>query len=164
MRQRFSFRPPKTPVEPHLAPYYARIRRRRHQQLHTDHNWLNLLLGAVAAVFLAFVFLCGGSFAAAAAAYGYIASLVPEEIALKPVTVDQSTKIYDRYGNLPVEVFDAASGRRTLVTPDEIPLALKQATIATEDPSFYENSGVDVEGFARAAYYFYKDGRPSVGG
>src|SRR5206468_12750165 len=56
------------------------------------------------------------------------------------------------------------NGRRTVVAPDEIPLVLKQATIATEDPTFYDNPGVDVQGIVRALYYFYRDGRPSVGG
>lgn len=99
-----------------------------------------------------------------AAGYAYLVSLLPPKIELKPITVDQSTKIYDRYGNLLFEIFDASSGRRTVLPPDKIPPLVKEATIATEDPTFYDNPGIDVEGIARAFYYFYRDGRPSVGG
>src|SRR6476620_441555 len=135
-------------IEPNLAPYYTRIRRRRRQLLHPGHNWLNLALGTFTAIALTFLFLCGSTIAVAVAGYSYIAGLVPEEIKIAPVTVDQSTKIYDRYGNLLFEVFGEQSGRRTVVSPQDIPLTLKEATIATEDPSFYENPGVDFEGIA----------------
>jgi 1A family penicillin-binding protein len=103
-------------------------------------------------------------FAVMAAGYAYLVSLLPAQIELGTFRADQSTKIYDRYGNLLFEVFGEKGGRRTLVAPEHISTTLKQAVIATEDPSFYENSGIDIEGLARAAYYMWRDRGPSVGG
>lgn len=52
-----------------------------------------------------------------------------------------ATKIYDRNGELLYDVFD--SQRRTPVKFDEIPMSLKQATIAVEDKNFYTHAGID---------------------
>ncbi len=64
--------------------------------------------------------------------------------------VFQSTKIYDRNGRLLNEVFD--EGRRTRVKLSEVPLHMRQATIAVEDDTFYTNPGVDVAGIIRSAW------------
>lgn len=159
-------RPFKSPlVGAPLASYYSRIRRRHKEKRHaTGHGLLAVTLGSFTTLLLLFLFVCGSGVAVAAAGYSYVASLLPQDVKLEPITVDQSTKIYDRYGNLLFEVFDVNNGRRTVLPPEDIPRVLKDATIATEDPTFYENPGVDVEGIARAVYYFYRDRRPSVGG
>ena len=47
---------------------------------------------------------------------------------------------------------------------DEIPLALQQATIATEDGSFYSNPGVDLAGIARALWINATGGEVLAGG
>jgi 1A family penicillin-binding protein len=60
----------------------------------------------------------------------------------------QTTRIFDRYGNLLYELSD--EGRRTIVALDQVPLALIQATIATEDKNFYGHGGVDLEAVGRA--------------
>ncbi|RME48889.1 MAG: hypothetical protein D6791_02235, partial [Chloroflexi bacterium] len=60
----------------------------------------------------------------------------------------QTTRIYDRRGNLLDEVY--GEGRRTWVPLDEIPESLIQATIATEDKTFYVNSGIDPLAIGRA--------------
>ena len=62
-----------------------------------------------------------------------------------------STLIYDREGGLLNEVADPNYGRRTAVSLDAISPYLKAATLATEDPNFYEHLGVDPVGIARAA-------------
>lgn len=147
-----------------FVPYYARIRRRHESKKHQGHGAIKLLFGGLTGILLMFVLSCGALAGIAAAGYAYIASLVPQSIQLAPVRIDQSTKIYDRYGDLLFEVFNAQSGRRTVVSPQDIPLVLKQATIATEDPTFYDNPGIDVQGILRAFYYFYRDRGPSVGG
>jgi len=61
-----------------------------------------------------------------------------------------STKIYDRNGESLYDVF--TDQKRTLVTIDQVPLYLQQATIAIEDKNFYEHSGYDASGILRAAY------------
>lgn len=155
---------PRAKLASHHIPYYARLRHRRYLERHDDHGWLNLALGTLLFITVGFALLIGVSFAAMAAGYAYIVSLLPAQIELGPIRADQSTKIYDRYGALLFEIFDAQGGRRTIVAPEDIPTILKQAVIATEDPSFYDNAGVDIEGLARAAYYMWRDRGPSVGG
>lgn len=64
----------------------------------------------------------------------------------------QSTLIYDRKGRLLYEMFDPEGGRRTLVPLKDIPPALIDATLSTEDANFYSNPGVDPIGILRAAF------------
>lgn len=52
-----------------------------------------------------------------------------------------STKIYDRNGQLLYDLFDEE--RRNPVTIDQVPDALKKATIAIEDKDFYKHQGFD---------------------
>ena len=71
----------------------------------------------------------------------------PEKIAkMQP---SQSTKIFDRNGKLLYETGDL---KRTLVTSDQIPTNVKNATVAVEDQSFYQNHGLNFKGIARAAF------------
>ncbi len=67
-----------------------------------------------------------------------------------------STLIYDRAGNLLNEVADPNYGRRTAVSLAAISPYLIQATLATEDPNFYEHAGIDPLGILRALYYAVK--------
>jgi membrane peptidoglycan carboxypeptidase len=59
-----------------------------------------------------------------------------------------TTRIYDRNGTVLYEFFGA--GRRTRVPLDTIAPDLINATIAIEDKTFFENTGVDYEGIAKA--------------
>ncbi len=154
---------PRAQLASHHIPYYARLRRRRYAERHAS-GWLRVALGAGAVLLATLVFSIGMSFAVLAAGYAYLVSLLPAQIELGTFRADQSTKIYDRYGGLLFEVFGEQGGRRTLVAPENISTTLKQAVIATEDPSFYDNSGIDIQGLARAAYYMWRDRGPSVGG
>src|SRR3989344_1740961 len=64
--------------------------------------------------------------------------------------VAESTKIYDRTGN--VVLYDVhGSVRRTSVPLDAISPYIQQATIAIEDDTFYENAGFRPLSFARSA-------------
>src|SRR5512136_1015933 len=63
----------------------------------------------------------------------------------------ETTKIYDRTGKtLLYEVIDPRAGDRQWVALNQIPALCRQATIAIEDKSFYENPGVDLYGITRA--------------
>ena len=63
--------------------------------------------------------------------------------------VPQSTKIYDKTGeHLLYEI--SGDEKRTLVTLDEIPDFIPQATITAEDRKFYEHGGFDLKGIIRA--------------
>jgi len=75
-----------------------------------------------------------------------------------------STKILARDGRLLYEIADPAGNHHTIVSLDDIPLALRQATIATEDASFYSNPGVDIVGILRALWINTIGGEVLAGG
>ncbi len=111
------------------------------------------------------IIVAGLSVIAAIGVYTYYARGLPSPDRLAGRVEAQSTKIFDRNGELLYEVFDPnGGGRRTVVPIAKIPTVLKQATIATEDPTFYTNAGVDVRGIARAIYYLVTTGKPAGGG
>ena len=109
------------------------------------------------------LFLMCGGLALAGGAYFYYANELPPADKLATVNTSQSTKIYDRNGGLLYEIADPNLGRHTIIPPEKIPPVLKQATLATEDPSFYTNPGVDFYGLARAIYYLVRYQRPVSG-
>ena len=55
-----------------------------------------------------------------------------------------NTRIYDQHGVLIAELHGAEN--RTLVSSQQIPEVMKQATVAVEDQRFYEHHGVDSAG------------------
>lgn len=75
-----------------------------------------------------------------------------------------STRIYDRHGRLLYEVIDPQGGRNVVVGLDQIPAALVQATIATEDRNFYNTPGIDLEGVIRALVINLQGGEIRAGG
>ena len=70
----------------------------------------------------------------------------------------ETTRIYDRDGNLIYELLDPNAGRRTYTTLDDISPYLIAATIATEDKDFYTNPGYDPWGIIRAFWQNYTSG------
>ena len=61
-------------------------------------------------------------------------------------------QIYDRNGNLLYTFSDDLSGLRQPVPLSEVSPYLIQATVDTEDSSFYSNPGINIKGLLRAAY------------
>lgn len=59
-------------------------------------------------------------------------------------------RIYDRNGVLMYEFVDELGGLRRPVPLAEISQSMRDATIAVEDPSFYENNGINWRGTVRA--------------
>jgi membrane carboxypeptidase/penicillin-binding protein len=94
---------------------------------------------------------------AAFAMYSSYAQELPsaDEIGRASVETFETTRLYDRTGqHVLYELIpsDVDKGRRTWVSLDEIPLHLREATIAMEDKTFYTNiGGINWEGLARAA-------------
>ena len=68
----------------------------------------------------------------------------------------QTTRIYDRNGVLLAELSD--EGRRTWVPLERISPHLIDATIATEDATFYQNTGIDPLRIAGAALQNMQEG------
>jgi len=101
---------------------------------------LALLIGALAVIV--------GAAGVAYSAYATTAaSLKPRLDALENRQLFQSSRIYDRNGELLYEFFD--TGKRTRVSIEEISPLLIQATIAIEDKTFYTNPGIDLRGILR---------------
>lgn len=75
-------------------------------------------------------------------------NLLPSPEILAKNLAPQTTKIYDRNGNLLTEIY--ADQNRTKVSLNKIPKNLKNATIAIEDKSFYQNPGFDIFSIFRA--------------
>jgi 1A family penicillin-binding protein len=104
----------------------------------------NVIL-AILACGLFFVILVAGTFA-------WYAKDLPNPNGLASRQIAQSTKIYDRTGtHLLYQI--AINGKRTLVTLDQIPDSVKNATITSEDRAFYSHHGFTVKGVARAILF-----------
>jgi len=71
----------------------------------------------------------------------------------QPIT----TKIYDRNGILLYKIY--RNQNRSLVKLEEIPLSLRQATIAIEDAEFYSHRGLSFKGIFRSLAKLVKEGR-----
>ena len=89
---------------------------------------------------------------------------LPDPNDLKYYSIPPSIRITDRYDRILYEVIGDESGRHTSVSIDSIPLNLRQATVATEDTSYYENPGVDFRGILRAVWINIKGGETLAGG
>lgn len=61
-----------------------------------------------------------------------------------------ATHIYDRHGTLLATVTDPDAGLRIILASDDIPLLVKQATVAAEDRFFYQHPGYDMRAITRA--------------
>jgi penicillin-binding protein 1C len=101
---------------------------------------------------------------AAAAAWNWLAVDLPSLDRLTDNMVVPSTKILARDGRLLYEISDPAGRHHTTVPLKELPVALRQATIATEDASFYSNPGVDAVGILRAIWINARGGEVLAGG
>jgi penicillin-binding protein 1C len=77
--------------------------------------------------------------------------------------VAQSTKIYDRTGN--IVLYDVhGTMRRTAVPLDQISKYVQEAAIATEDATFYQNAGFRPLSFLRAIFVDLFSGSYQQGG
>jgi len=93
---------------------------------------------------------------------GHVLPSLPDQ--LEQRASSSTTQIYDRDGQLLYEVIDPHMGKHTPLPLAEIPLVLQQATIATEDASFYTNPGVDLRAILRAVWINLRGGEVLSGG
>ena len=88
---------------------------------------------------------------------------VPDFEAFDQRKIIQSTKIYDRSGD--ILLYDIHNDiRRTVVEFGEIPASVKNATVAIEDSNFYNHHGVSFLSIVRAAIANIIYGGVSQGG
>ena len=81
---------------------------------------------------------------------------LPDVRALKDYQPNIITKVYSDQDELIAEFFVE---KRILVPLDNIPLRLKQATLAVEDSSFYYHFGIDPKAIIRASIANFRAGR-----
>jgi penicillin-binding protein 1A len=105
---------------------------------------VGLLVGAVAVV----------------VAYDTLAADLPKVTELEHYQPSLVTKVYARDGELIADFFIE---RRFLVPLDQIPLHVRQATIAVEDARFYSHGGIDPVGILRALWVNYRAGEVREG-
>jgi membrane peptidoglycan carboxypeptidase len=109
---------------------------------------------------------CGLGLLALVLALGYFwfTTELPAPEHLRARAALGSTRILDRRGRLLFEAPDPFAARRRALPLQEIPLALRQATIAVEDRDFYTNPGVDLRGILRAVWIDLRSGAAVAGG
>ena len=100
------------------------------------------------------IFILGGLFVFLVGLYGvfiYTTTKLPEAEEITSLSVSESTKLYDREGEvLFYEIY--REEKRTIITADEIPDVIRQATISMEDSSFYTHGPFDWRGLVRALF------------
>ena len=83
----------------------------------------------------------------------YLQRTLPDPESIATRKVGESTKIYDRTGE--IFLYDIhGEEKRTIIPWEQIPDTIKKATLASEDSDFYNHKGLDLKGIARA---FFKD-------
>jgi 1A family penicillin-binding protein len=93
----------------------------------------------------------------------YFTKDLPDPSKISERKIIQSTKIYDRTGE--ILLYDIhGEEKRTVIPFEEIPQNLKDATIVIEDENFYKHSGFDIKGIIRAFITDIKRGEIHQGG
>jgi membrane peptidoglycan carboxypeptidase len=140
-----------------------RHRRERWNQVHPTGERIAITTFTIFALLLVIVLSSG-----AASGYAYYQSQLPHLQVLANQQINQSTRIYDRNGNLLYVAYDnrtrIGSGRSTPVTYNDIPGVMQDAMIAAEDHTFWDNSGIDLQGILRAATQYSSSGNVQSGG
>lgn len=117
------------------------------------------LLGRIALIGAALVLVLsiGGFFAIKA----WVTPQLPSVESLHEIRLGVPLRVYTRDGKL---IGEFGAERREPLRYDELPKPLVQAFLAAEDDRFFEHSGVDVAGLARAAVVLASTGEKRQGG
>lgn len=129
--------------------HYRKVYRKR-------KRWPGLFLKIFGLILLAIFLLGVGLFI-------YYIKDLPRPEKFTEGTIPQSTKIYDRTGEVLLYEISGEE-KRTLVSLNEIPNYLKWAVIVAEDASFYQHQGLDFKAIGRAVLYDLKLGKFIQGG
>lgn len=111
-------------------------------------------------LFITFITGCALGLALVVGIYFYIKPDLPSVDVLKDVQLQTPMRIYTHDGKL---ISQYGVKRRVPLTLDEIPLALQEAVIATEDSRFYDHVGIDPIGMMRAAVNLIATGEKQQG-
>ncbi len=121
---------------------------RRGSQRRGLATFLLIALGVFGLTFVGSIMgTAGGMFAA----YTYYASDLPDPDILDDPRLEpaQSTYVYDRTGKTLLARFECQN--REAVEYEELPEVIWQATVASEDRTYWDNNGVDIQATVRAA-------------
>jgi penicillin-binding protein 1A len=121
-------------------------------------RWLRFLLIGIGVIAL---LVGAGGGVAALWAFTVLPRSLPNVAALESFQPMQGTKVYDDNDELITEFHVE---RRIFVPLAQIPRALRDAVLATEDRRFYQHWGIDPIGIARAVWQNYRRGRVVEGG
>lgn len=94
----------------------------------------------------------------------YIFWDLPSVNSLSSNLVTPSVRITDRNGRLLYDILPEQGGRHSVLSFNNIPQCMKDATIAVEDKNFYSNPGIDFEGILRALWIDIRGGETIAGG
>ena len=119
---------------------------------HKPRTWKSILLKITMWGFLSCLVI---GFTGAGILYFKYSSDLPDVRALKEYQPNIITKVYSDTDELIAEFFVE---KRIMVGFEQIPLHLKQATLAVEDSSFYYHLGVDPKAIVRASVANYRAG------
>ncbi len=138
-----------------------RHRRERWNQGRPTGQRIAIMSATIFALLLVVVLSSG-----AASGYAYYQSQMPRLQGLANSQIEQSTRIYDRNGQLLYVAYDNKNGhgRGTPVNYKNIPGILQDAMIAAEDHTFWDNAGIDPQGILRAATEYSSSGSVQSGG
>ncbi len=132
--------------------------RRHRERRNRDRSGLGQILRVLAVVLLALLIVASASVAggvgAAAGAYSYYTRDLPQPQEIEGAEQDfETTEIFDRTGqHVIARLIDPTGGERSWVSLDELPDHLIDATLASEDRTFWENPGFNLRGMARALW------------
>lgn len=135
---------------------------------HLRRRPLHCLGRAISLFFLLFSITLGLLSVLVAGVFGYNfyssaqKSYTGQVLTLRDLLPLDNLKIYDAQGNLIDQLTD--QGIHTEVTYNQIAPALVNATVATEDRTFWSNEGIDVTSILRAALTDVENRQPIEGG
>ena len=145
----------------HAVRVAMQMRHRRERWQHSGTNPKKVLTIALSILTALIVVLLASGFGAA---YAYYQSEFPHVQELANQQVSQSTRIYDRNFKLIYTAYDGVYGRGTAIGYFQVPGFMQDAMVAAEDHSFWDNSGIDLQGILRAATEYVSNGGVVSGG
>ncbi|HDQ35166.1 MAG TPA: penicillin-binding protein, partial [Chloroflexi bacterium] len=128
-------------------------RERRRQRSRTGFSLvLRIVAVALLIAFITSFLAMGLGVGLAAAGYAAITEGLPTPEDVQQISEQsfETTKIYDRHGNLIYEVIDPTAGDRHWMSFAELPDYITCGTVAMEDRTFWENPGINPRGLMRA--------------
>lgn len=146
----------------------SRVRLVIHKRLERrSHHSQRMLIAAIVSGAMATIILAATFYGASNVSAFYQDTQSKLGALANPNGFPQTTRFYDRNGTLLFEMLDTSNNNadyRTYVPISIIPKDLINATVDTEDRTFWSNSGVDINSIIRAALANTSSGGISQGG